>query len=238
MTSFTDNLYLGQPNLANSGGAGPLGRIAFLNIVPLVLQLAGLVAFQNTVAATALTLVAGTGVTAGLAPDGSQRTVYQLDVPRSVSLSSASNFSAMNFTITAFDAYGRLETNTIAGPNGNTVLSTKAFKSVLSIVPSATEAVNSVRAGYGDKFGLPFAIYDAGYLARVGWAGALAEDAGTFVAGDATDPATASTTDPRGTYVPTSAADGARRLVIGMHLTEAQCGPSATMAAQIGIAPA
>ena len=42
------------------------------------------------------------------------------------------------------------------------------------------------------------------------WNNTLAQDAGTFVAADATSPATSATGDPRGTYLPSSASDGTR----------------------------
>jgi len=42
----------------------------------------------------------------------------------------------------------------------------------------------------------------------------------------------------RGTYAPSSAANGTRRLVIGIALTGAQAGPNATQTAAIGVVPA
>jgi len=79
---------------------------------------------------------------------------------------------------------------------------------------------------------------DAGYLIGVGWAGALARDAGTFAAADTTSPATATTNDVRGTYAPSSSANGSRRLVIAIGLTALQAGPNATQTAAIGVTPA
>jgi hypothetical protein len=240
-----DDLFLGPAPVPAFGsaldptinqGAGPMGRIAFLNIVPLILQAAQLVAAQNTTAATPLTLFAGTGVTLGSAPDGTGRSVYILDCNRCVSIASSANFSGGTFTITGFDIFGRLQTNTITGPNNGTVISTKAFKSILSIVPSASVASN-ITAGYADKFGLPWAIYNKGYTS-IKWKDVRTEDTGTLTVGDATTPATATTTDPRGTYVPSDAADGSKRLVVWMHLTAAQCGPYATLVDAVGVTPA
>jgi hypothetical protein len=86
-------------------------------------------------------------------------------------------------------------------------------------------------------FGLPYAVTNAGYLARVGWANVLAEDTGTFVAADSSV-ASNTTGDVRGTYDPSSAADGSRRLVIVIALTAIQAGPNATQTGAIGVTPA
>ena len=67
----------------------------------------------------------------------------------------------------------------------------------------------------------------------------LAQNAGTFVAGDTTNPATNLTGDPQGTFAPAGAAsNGANRLVIAMHLIGTQCGVAATAANLLGVTPA
>lgn len=50
-----------------------------------------------------------------------------------IGLTSAGNDSGQNFTITGTDADGNAQTETLAGPNANTVVSTKYFKSISSI---------------------------------------------------------------------------------------------------------
>lgn len=249
--NIADDIYLGgfppsNGNLPNTSasadptinnGVGPAGRIVFRNIVPLTAQANNVALNQHTVAATALTLTAGTGVTSAMAPDGSGRTVILFDVPRAVSLTSTADFSAIGFTITGFDLYGRLQTQTRLGPNNNTVNTLKAFMSVLSVVPNTTDAVHVVRVGTSDIFGLSFVAVDAGYIIPK-WSNTLAQDAGTFVAADATNPATAATGDTRGTYLPSSASDGSKRLVIWQHLTAAQCGANATVTGALGVTPA
>jgi hypothetical protein len=85
---------------------------------------------------------------------------------------------------------------------------------------------------------LPFALLDVGYVAHLSWASTLARDTGTATAADTTSPATSSTGDVRGTYAPSSASNGSRRLVMGIHLTGAQCGPSATRASAFGVTQA
>lgn len=241
-----DDLYLGaapQYGPPPSGsptrqqGVGPMGRVAFRNIVPLTLQPDNVAALQHTVANTALALTVGTGITLGVAPDGSGRSIYIFDVARAPSLTSTANLSGMTFTASGFDEYGQPLTARRAGPSTNTVNFTKAFKSLLSITPSATDGANNVSAGTSDVFGLPFYCADRGYVLAK-WADTLALDAGTLVDGVATDPATALTGDVRGTYTPSSASNGSRRLVVWMHLTPTQCGNSATLAGAYGVTQA
>lgn len=247
MTHFSDDLYLG--GYGNSGlttgttasadptlnqGAGPAGRIFFLNIVPATLGSTNLATHQHMTGSVNLALTAGAGVTLATAPDGSGRTVYQFDVPRCVALASPNDIHLINFKISGFDQYGVATSQTRAGPNANTVNTLKAFYQVLSIVPDTTDASNTVTAGQGDVFGMPFSVADVGYVMPK-WAEVLAQDAGTFVVADATTPATVSTGDVRGTYVPSSASNGSRRLVIWMHLTASQVGPSATQTNLLGV---
>ena len=232
-----DDLYLGSgfslgatsaDNPTAQQGCGPMGRYLVYNIVPLTKQTANIAALQHTTAGTALTLAAGTGVTAGLAPDGSGATVYQFDVPRCVGITTSASMAGINFTIVGYDAYGQKMTQTRAGGgSATTVNTTKAFKSILSVTPDGTDGVNNVSIGSADIFGMPFAITDVGYVLSNKWAETLAADAGTFVAADQTIPATAATGDVRGTYAPSSASDGTKRLVMGLHLISTQCGSNA-----------
>lgn len=239
-----DDLYMGTAvipvaqsaaNPTLQYAAGPLGRIYFYNIVPLTKQAANVAALAALTIATAMTLAAGTGATSGVAPDGSGRTVIVLDVPRAVALTSTANLSGVNITIVGFDTYGRQITQTRAGPNNTTVNTLKAFKSVLSVTPDATNA-GTMSVGTADIFGLPFAAIDAGYIMPK-WNNTLAQDAGTFVAAVTTDPNTAAIGDTRGTYAPSSASDGSKRLVVWHHLTGSQCGPNATTVSAIGVTP-
>lgn len=84
-----------------------------------------------------------------------------------VGLTSAGNLSAVNFTITGTDDQGRVISQTIAGPNANTVQTTLNYLTVTSIVPSATSAVtltvDTVSAGASaeiplDKYLKPFQV--------------------------------------------------------------------------------
>lgn len=240
----SDNLRLGPvylPNPDNSGpspmnlGIGPLARDFVYDIAPLTLQAAGLAAAQAVASAKNLTLTAGTGVTATVDAVGVTR--YVLDVPRTLSIVSAGvGDTTQTATFSGYDYYGQPMTARVTLNGTNTVQTTKAFKSVTSIAISAATAGN-ISAGYGDKFGLPVRVDDAGYIMPK-WANALAQDAGTFVAAVTTDPATNLTGDVRGTYQPSSAADGSRRLVLYIALTDAQVGPLATRAGAAGVTQA
>jgi hypothetical protein len=247
---FSDDLYLGAflgaglTGLALSAtqsgapqlmqGFGPLGRYYAFDIVPLTLQTANIAALQAPTINVPLILTAGTGVTQKTTPSG---TVYfAFDVCRAVSLTSAANLSGVNFTITGLDFYNQLQTVLIAGPNVSTVTTTKTFNGVISVVPSATNA-GTVSVGSSDVFGMPVVIIDAGYT-DPSWNNQIVRDVGVLVVADATSPATSSTGDVRGTYKPSSASNGVKRLVIDLTLTAIQVGPNSTRLGLLGVTPA
>ena len=80
----------------------------------------------------------------------------------------------------------------------------KAFKDFNNIVIDNFTAATTVNIGSGTGLGLPYKAL------RVAWevANGVAAAAGTLTAGVLTDPQTATTGDPRGTYVPTTALNG------------------------------
>lgn len=244
MPQFSDDIFLGNA-LTEQGmdttlgdpspmskGVGPMGRVYIFDVVPLTLQAAGLAALQQLVGAGNMTLTAGTGVTTTV--DSSGTTRYVLDTPRNVTIASTGNISARTFTISGYDRYNQPMSQAITGPNNGTVTTTKAFKSITRIAVNGAVATDT-SAGFGDVLGLPIRVTDAGYLIHVGWAGALADDAGSFVAAVTTDPATTTTGDVRGTYTPSSATNGARRLVVAIAVPAIACGPNATRAGALGV---
>lgn len=240
----SDDLFLG-PALAPgplvtgnpspmSQGVGPMGRVFIYDVVPLTLQVAGLAAIQLLGAAGNFTLTAGTGVTTETLANGT--TAYVLDTPRCLTATVATtDQSAVSLTFYGFDVYGQAMQETIAGPNNNTVAGRKAFKKVTRVAANAAVATDGISIGFNDKLGLPFRVSDVGYIQSVKWAAALAADAGTAVAADATSPATASTTDVRGCYTPSSAANGSRRLVMTIALPALASGPNATRIGAFGV---
>jgi hypothetical protein len=222
---------------AYEGGVGPLGQVYTYDVVPVALGTANVAALQAQTAASPLALAAGTGVTAVAAPDGTGKTVYQFDVERCVSITSASNLSAGTFTVVGYSVLGQLMTQVVTGPNATTVTTLKAFYSVLSVTPNTTSA-STASVGTSDKLGLPFALLDAGYVVKVGWNNTLLQDTGTLVVADTTNPATNATGDTAGTYLPSSATNGTKRLVFTQALTAAQVGPTSTMTGVYGVTQA
>lgn len=215
-------------------GIGPVARVYTYNIVPAALAVNNIALVQTTPGAANLVLTAGAGVTKIVDATGASR--YQLDVPRAVSLTVAAvDLSGINFTIKGYDVYGQPMTQTLAGPNANTVNTLKAFYQVTSVAVDAAVGTN-VSVGTSDIFGLPVAILDAGYIVKSAWNNTLAQDAGTFVAAVVTSPSTAALGDVRGTYKPSAnASNGARRLVLTLHLTGLQVGPQATRVGALGV---
>jgi hypothetical protein len=213
-----------------------MGRVFAFDVVPLTLQAAGLAASQNPGSGGSFVLTAGTGVTSRIRADGT--TEYVLDTPRSVTITAAGANTA-TYKVTGFDVFGQPMTQNLAAPSTSTVATVKAFKTITSVTNlNATAGTNGLTVGFNDKLGIPVRITDAGYVMSVKWAAALADDAGTFVAADTTSPATAATTDVRGQYTPSSAANGARRLVMSIVVPAIGSGPQATRIGAYGVTQA
>ena len=236
----SDDIRVGPVSLPNADtdnpspmslGVGPLGRVYVFDVVPLTLQTNGLSTTATPGAAGNLTLTAGTGVTARTRSDGT--TEYVLDTPRCVTVTAA-GANAATFTIYGYDQYGQSMSQLIAAPSTSTVATTKAFKTVTRIAISAA-AGSAITAGFNDKLGLPLRVTDVGYVISAKWDATLADNAGTFVAADTTSPATTSTTDVRGCYTPSSAANGTKRLVMAIALPALAVGPNATRIGAAGV---
>lgn len=237
MPAFKDPIYLGGaqtqlPGSIGGVGVGPVGNIYVYDIIPLTLQADGLAVLQSLASAGDFALTAGTGVTKRTKSDG--QTLYEMDVPRCVSITATVNYSGILFSIFGYDFYGQNLSVAMAGPNNTTVATTKAFKSIYRASASAG-LMTGASVGFNDKFGLPFRVTDAGYIASAKWDNTLAQDAGTFVAADQTSPATTLTTDVRGCYTPSSASDGVKRLVMGLYLPTASSGQDALRVGALGV---
>lgn len=246
MPQFSDDLFLGaaqtymgtnsNSNLGDPSpmdlGVGPVGRIYVWDTVPLTKGAANIAAASAYSAA--ITLTAGTGTTSVVLSDGS--TAVQLDVPRAVSVGiGAGTITNRNVTITGYDYYGQKMSEVIATgtTQSTTVEGKKAFYQITSA--SVSGAVGAtISLGTTDIFGSPVRFSNKGYIARCGWNDTLAENAATVVVADATT-ATTTTGDVRGTVAPSSAADGSKRLVVGILLTAIQAGPNATRAGALGV---
>ena len=248
MPQFSDDLFLGtaitemgmtivgDPS-PMSQGVGPLGRIYVWDVVPLTKQTNNISVAASYAGAGSATLAAGTGTTSVTLANG--QTAIQLDCPRAVSITiGAGTITDRAVTISGFDVYGQAMSEVIQ--TGTTQSTTVNGKKAFFQVTGATVAGavgGTVAIGTTDILGSPVRITDAGYIARSGWAGALADDAGTFVAA-VTTAATTTSGDVRGTYVPSSAPNGTRRLVFGILLPAIATGPTATRAGALGVTQA
>ena len=218
-----------------SNGVGPLGRVFVFDVIPQTLQAAALAASQTPAAAGAVTLTAGTSVKSATRQDGTA--VYQLDCARAVSVTQVTAGTARVFTVSGYDYYGQAMSEAITSNPGAAVNGKKAFYQVTGVTVSGA-TTTAVTVGTTDIIGMPLRVFDAGFIARAGWNNTLAEDAGTFVAADMTATATTTTGDVRGTYVPSSASNGIKRLIMLICVPGIAAGPSATRIGALGVTQA
>lgn len=229
--SASGNALLGDPSPMELG-VGPLGRIYVWDVIPQTLQVACVAASQAPAGAGNLTLTAGTSAKSVVRADGS--TVIQLDTPRALQVNSST--TARAFTVTGYDYYGQLMTEVITvSVAGTPVSGKKAFYQVSSVAIAGS--ATAVTVGTTDVLGLPLRVIDAGYIASLNWNNTLARDAGTFVAA-VTTAASNSTGDVRGTYAPSTASDGVKRLVMSIACNAIMVGPNATRTGALGVTQA
>ena len=237
-TTMTGNVFGAYGNPAPMDlGVGPLGRIYVWDTIPQAKGNAVLSAAASYAAAGNATLIAGAGVRAVTTALGA--TVYQLDVPRAVSITiGAGTIVATNVTVSGFDYYGQAMSEVISTgtTQSTTVNGAKAFYRV-SQVAIAGDCGATIAVGTTDILGIPVRVTDAGYVASVGWNTPLARNGGSFTAA-ATATATTTTGDVRGTYAPSTAADGIKRLVMGILLPAIAVGPNATRVGALGVTQA
>ena len=217
-------------------GVGPLGRIYVFDIAPSAPSATALGAAQATTASTAMTLAvgSGTGVTKGTNTAGT--TIYTLDVARAVSVTvGGSAITASVFTVVGTDIYGQAMSEAISVPvtASTTTNGKKAFKTITSITPSVTNS-NTLSVGTSNVYGLPVRVTDVAYVASYSWAQTLGGNAGTFVAA-VQSTATTTTGDVRGTFAPSSNANGTYRLVMGILMPAIAVGPNANRVGALGV---
>ena len=218
-------------------GVGPLGRIYIWDTCPQALVANNIAASQTPAAAGSITLTAGTSVKSVVLNSGA--TALQLDCPRAVGVTTgAGSPASANFTVSGFDYYGQAMSEVIAssGSASTKVNGKKAFFVITGITVSGGTTV-AITIGTTDILGIPVRVFDAGYVTNVKYNNTLAADAGTFVAA-ATATATTTTGDVRGTYVPSGACDGIKRLVMSIALPGIAVGPNATRTGALGVTQA
>lgn len=119
---------------------------------------------------------------------------------------------AFTAVVTGYDVWGNLMTEmiTVAATTGATsVVGTKAFKYILSVVPGTGNGTNLVSVGLGESFGFPYRV-DEWDQTETTWANSRSTNSNGFNVRDLTSPATNTTDDVRGTVqVSTAVAAGA-----------------------------
>lgn len=122
-------------------------------------------------------------------------------------------------TTTGYDVYGQLMHETVTPVASSTVNGLKAFKYILSVVPSGIN--NTLSIGTADLFGLPIRT-DIAESLNTYYATTFLTAQTTFVAAVLTTP-TAATGDVRGTIGVPSATNGSNRLFVYSNPSLYQC---------------
>jgi len=165
----------------------------------------------------------------GIDADAGATTTVALATPPTASARFGQNVQAAASGATGGDViievHGRdylgqamVEQITVTNADGTSaVVGDKAFYWVDKLVHDggAGNAV-TISVGFGTKLGMPYASQVVEYTLR----NQVETTSGTFVAFDATDPATATSGDPRGTYIPNAAANGADNIKVWAKVTD------------------
>lgn len=214
----TAQLYIGMP-IAVAGAAGS-GAPLLTSVATIVSATSFTMADQASASITGAqigTLDAGKSyidpyVTAGAARifDPTQ------GLARNVRITSVGNDSGITFKVTGYDIYSQAMTETITGANAAVASGKKAFKGLVSVVPSGNTAAN-VSVGTGDVYGINLRS-DRWEYANFYFNGAFLTANTGWLAADTTNPATSTTGDVRGTYATQSASDGTKRLALFMSI--------------------
>ena len=141
-------------------------------------------------------------------------------------------------TVSGYDYYGQAmsEAITSSAAVSTAVNGKKAFYQISGITTSGATGT-ALTVGTTDILGSPVRILDLGYIVHAGYNNTLADNAGTAVAA-VTATATTTTGDVRGTFVPASATDGIKRLVMTIALPAIAVGPNATRTGAFGVTQA
>lgn len=133
--------------------------------------------------------------------------VATMDVPRNIV---AAWTGAAILTVVGTDYYGQPQSE--ASASGTTFTGKKAFSTITSITVSAN--VTAATVGTGNALGLPFRVSNScDFFSPVFDGAADAAVAATnLVVADITSPATTTTGDVRGTYLPVGTLNGAKYL--------------------------
>jgi len=137
---------------------------------------------------------------------------------RAIKVTGAGSGTAVTFTITGYDMYNQLQTETFTGPTTGTVTSGKTYRYIRSISTSGT-TTSAFTIGTADVFGFPVLVSNFDQV-LIYWNSALITATTGFTAADTTSPATTTTGAVRGKYAVQSAADGTKRLVTWINIAD------------------
>ncbi len=119
-------------------------------------------------------------------------------------------------TITGFDYLGQAMTEELA-LNGTTVVpGLKAFKRITNIA-WLLQASEDIDVGFGNPLGLPYKTVKV----ELETSADIVASLGTLIVGVVTDPAIATTADPRGLYPPGTTLDGIVEVMLTAHASDA-----------------
>jgi hypothetical protein len=136
-------------------------------------------------------------------------------IARAVEIVTNAAESTGSYKISGFDLYGYPMTQTLTGTTGGsgaTLVSTKAFKFISSVIPTGGINSTSVTVGYADTIGFPMRADGAGDVDinfNSTWI-----TAGTGFTAAVTSTATSTTGDVRGTYALQTASNGVNVLQV------------------------
>jgi len=161
------------------------------------------VSFGAPAAANATAIVNAQSIAVALSVDLTGATPIVETYGRTISVV-ASGAATSTLTVKGWDYLGQPINEDFTLNGATPVTGKKAFKAFQTLVINTTTAATTINIGTGGGLGLPYKAL------RVEWevANGAAVAAGTLTAPALTDPQTASTGDPRGTYAPTTAMNG------------------------------
>jgi len=120
---------------------------------------AGDVSVGNAADADCIVTAASVSAAGVLTFDGVSAYTVTMDVPRHVSITTASDNSAITFTVVGTNRYGDALTETITGPNATTVKGSSNFATITSI--RASDAVtDNVTIGSADELDSQLVVVD------------------------------------------------------------------------------
>jgi hypothetical protein len=227
--------------LAGVAITGTGGQISFTSQAGLVsgqrMTISGTLGGTGTITGytnpTTYVLTAVTATTATLTTTAGAAVVTTAGTP--TGLTYTLGVAPVTVTITGYDYYGQpmSEAITSSAALSTAVNGAKAFYQIASISVSGATGTALI-VGTNDLLGIPLRVTDGGYICHVGWNGSFTIDGGSLVTA-ATATATTTTGDVRGTFDPSSAADGIKRLVVGIMLPAIAVGPNATRVGALGV---